>query len=412
MAPDPDEPTDTTRRRYLASAGALAGSALLAGCQGSGDTTTATTTDSTTGGTTDAGTGTTDANQPYSVSMAPVGEVGFEEPPTNVMVYSLLYADMAVAYGYGDAVNSLGFSTNAAGSLHAYYDQLDGVSFDQEGLTQLNEGGSGITVDKEVFYDLNSDLHLIDPALVVSFDGWDIDDVEEIRDNVAPWFGNVLSRRNTEPPEAYADSYEYYTLWEISEKVAQVFQAQERYDALAAIHDDVLSTIQSNLPPESERPTVASVIFIDGTFYPSKFNADGFAHAHTRPMQASGAFAESDVSYQSSYDYEQMLEVDPDVIVNRYSYSYYDVTSVRQTLEEDEVGSRLSAVENDRVYAGGNPLQGPVMNLFQLEMTAKQLYPDVFGEWPGYDGGPYPEIPEEEQLFDRDEVAAIMNGDL
>ncbi|MGB9987656.1 ABC transporter substrate-binding protein [Salarchaeum japonicum] len=406
-----DEPTNTTRRRYIASAGALAGSALLAGCQGGSDATT--TTDTTTQATTDATTaGTTDASGPYSVSMAPVGEVEFEEPPTNVMVYSLLYADMAVAYGYGDAVNSLGFSTNAAGSLHAYYDQLDGVSFDQSGLTQLNQGGTGITVDKEVFYDLDSDLHLIDPALVVGFDGWDIDDVNTIGEDVAPWFGNVLSRRNTEPPAAYADSYEYYTLWEISEKVAQVFQAQERYDALAAIHDDLLSTIQSGLPPESERPTVASVIFIDGTFYPSKFNADGFAHAHTRPMQAPGAFTESDVSYQSAYDYETMLEVDPDVIINRYSYSYYDISSVRQSMEENAVGSRLSAVQNDRVYAGGNPLQGPVMNLFQLEMTAKQLYPEQFGEWPGYDGGPYPAIPEEEQLFDRDEVAAIMNGDL
>ena len=34
------------------------------------------------------------------------------------------------------------------------------------------------------------------------------------------------------------------------------------------------------------------------------------------------------------------------------------------------------------------------MNLFQLEMTAKQLYPDRFGEWPGYSSGdPYPENP-------------------
>ncbi|QDX41731.1 ABC transporter substrate-binding protein [Salarchaeum sp. JOR-1] len=408
MASDSGERDDTTRRRYLAATGALAGSALLAGCQSESDATT----DGTTSTTTDATTRATTDSGAYSVSMAPVGEVAFEEPPSNVMVYSLLYADMAVAYGHGDAVNSLGFSTNAAGSLHAYYDRLDGVSFDQSGLTQLNQGGSGITVDKEVFYDLNSDLHLIDPALVVSFDGWEASDVQQIADDVAPWFGNVYSRRNTEPPEAYADSYEYYTLWEIAETVSQVFQAQARYDALAAIHDDVVATIQSTLPPESERPTVASVIFIDGTFYPSTFNADGFAHAHTRPMRAPGAFAESDVSYRSAYDYETMLEVDPDVIINRYSYSYYDITSVRQTLAESAVGSRLTAVENDRVYAGGNPLQGPVMNLFQLEMTAKQLYPEQFGEWPGYDGGPYPEIPEDEQLFDRDEVAAIVNGDL
>ncbi len=36
---------------------------------------------------------------PYSVTMSPVGTVELESVPANVMVYSLLYADMAVAYG-------------------------------------------------------------------------------------------------------------------------------------------------------------------------------------------------------------------------------------------------------------------------------------------------------------------------
>jgi len=54
--------------------------------------------------------------------------------------------------------------------------------------------------------------------------------------------------------------------------------------------------------------------------------------------------------------------------------------------------------------------QGPILNLFQLEMTAKQLYPAKFGEWPTYAEGPYPEIPEDEQLFDRQAVADIIAG--
>jgi hypothetical protein len=45
-------------------------------------------------------------------------------------------------------------------------------------------------------------------------------------------------------------------------------------------------------------------------------------------------------------------------------------------------------------------------------MTAKQLYPAQFGEWPGYvDGEPYPGIPEAEQLFDRGRVADIITGE-
>jgi hypothetical protein len=46
-------------------------------------------------------------------------------------------------------------------------------------------------------------------------------------------------------------------------------------------------------------------------------------------------------------------------------------------------------------------------------MTAKQLFPDRFGEWPGYvDGEPYPEIPEAERLFDRGRVSAVVDGEV
>jgi ABC-type Fe3+-hydroxamate transport system substrate-binding protein len=329
-------------------------------------------------------------------------------------VYSLLYADMAVAYGHGDAVNSLGFSSEAGGdTLDAYYSRLDGVSFDRDGLTQLNSGSGSVTVKKELIYELDSDLHLVDPALMLSFDGWELGDVDEIRSAVAPWFGNNYSRAHSQPPEPYRDGYEYYTLWELAERVSQVFQAQARYEELAAVHDELLSTIESNLLPEGERPSVGSVIYMDETFYPSKINAPGFANAHVRPLGAVDAFAADEISYETTYDYEAMLELDPDVILHRYGIaSHYDVSQIRQTLADHSVGGQLTAVENGRVYPSGNPVQGPLMNLFQLEMTAKQLYPEQFGEWPGYDGGPYPEIPDGERLFDRQRVADVVGGDV
>jgi iron complex transport system substrate-binding protein len=46
--------------------------------------------------------------------------------------------------------------------------------------------------------------------------------------------------------------------------------------------------------------------------------------------------------------------------------------------------------------------------MFQTEMVAKQVYPDIFGEFPGL-GEP---VPESEQLFDRQRVADIINGDI
>ncbi|WP_435067680.1 ABC transporter substrate-binding protein [Haloplanus sp. C73] len=381
-----------TRRDYVTYGAAATG--LLAGCAG-------------TAGESNAGEWT---GETYEATLAPVGTVEFEAPPESVMVYNLLYADMAVAYGHGDAVNSLGFSTEVAGALDAFYERLDGIAFDHTGLAQLNSESGGLTVDRELFYELDSDLHLVDPALVCSFDGWDVDDVETIRNNVGPWFGNNYSRNNTQPPEPYRDAYEYYTLWEIASQVATVFQARDRYDALKSIHADLVDTIQSNLPPEAERPTVGSVLYMGETFYPAELNTAGFAKAHTRPLGANDAFAGDDVSYESSYDFETLLDIDPDILLHRYGYSYYDVDGIREEIADHSVGGQLSAIENGRFYAGGNPLQGPLMNLFQLEMTAKQLYPERFGEWPGYDGGAYPEIPPDERLFDRDRVANIVGG--
>jgi hypothetical protein len=408
--------TDLTRRQYLTYGSAIGSTGLLAGCTGGDGTATPTDTEAGSDEPTETGAPATATSTPsgYTASMAPVGEVEFDSVPTDVMVYSLIYADLAVAYGHGDAVNSLGFSAEAGGNtLDAYYERLPGVSFDREGIEQLNTGSGGVTIDKELVYELDSDLHLVDPCLVASFDGWDESDVEEIGDTVAPWFGNTLSRRNSQPPESCADEYEYYTLWEIADRTADVFRAGSTYDELASVHADMLATIEADLPPESERPTVASVIFMDGTFYPSKINTAGFSNAHVRPLGADDALAGDDVSYQSAYDYEQLLEIDPDVILHRYGIdSYYDVGSIRETIAEDPVGGELTAIENDRLYAGGHPVQGPLMNLFQLEMTAKQLYPDQLGEWPGYEHGqPYPQIPEGERLFDRERVAAIVGSE-
>jgi len=86
-------------------------------------------------------------------------------------------------------------------------------------------------------------------------DSWDAADIEEIGETVSPWFGNTFSDRHNEPPTEWVDRYEYYTLWELFEKVAAVFREESRYDALETIHADLLATIEENLPPEEERPT-------------------------------------------------------------------------------------------------------------------------------------------------------------
>jgi hypothetical protein len=46
-----------------------------------------------------------------------------------------------------------------------------------------------------------------------------------------------------------------------------------------------------------------------------------------------------------------------------------------------------------------------------MEMAAKQVYPETFGEWQAFGAdGAYPEFPTEERLFDRQRVADIITG--
>jgi len=138
----------------------------------------------------------------------------------------------------------------------------------------------------------------------------------------------------------------------------------------------------------------------------------GFLTSHTRPLGARDAF-DGEVETNTVVDFETLLEADPDVIL--FLGGFEPGTSLperRQAFRDDPVASRITAVQDERIYPQGARYQGPILNLFQLEMTAKQLYPDAFGEWPGYDDGPYPEIPEDERLFDRGRVADAINGNV
>lgn len=416
-----EEPTGRdgpTRRRYLRLGGAVVGGSLLAGCTG-GDT--GPTSESTTGTATTASGAETDseasetegedettsAGESYSVTMAPMGEVTFDAVPETIFTRLTHLAGMAFALGRGNDVNAMHAPDYYDGVWNQFTPRLDGVELDWTGLY------SSWTPSKEKLYELDSDVHLADPASVFAEDKWGMDDIEEIAENISPWFGNAYSARHQKPPKEWADRYEYYGLWEMFEKVAQVFDAKAQYDALAEIHAGLLGTIESDLPPEGERPSVVMAMPNDfDQIYVYKVTNPGTLTAHTRPLKPVEAFGD-DVSSGDTVDIEGLLEADPDIILGNGGMApSTDMAAVRQSLEDDPVASQLSAVQNDRVYAQAARYQGPILNLFQLEMTAKQLYPDRFGEWPTYAGGPYPELPDDEQLFDRQRVADAINGDV
>jgi hypothetical protein len=386
-------------RRDVLGGSVAAGASLLAGC-----------TDSFSGGGDGSDGGSeetpTDADASYTVTMSPMGEVEFDGIPERAAVYDAQVADHLVALGQQDRIASLGFPDRY---YHGFYEELPGVSFDTSDLTAFFT--DELVLDKEILYDLDADVHHMDPIRWVDIGTFDEADIEEIRTNIAPFFCNRYSRAHSYKGDG---EYEYYTLWELLDRYAQVYQVQSRSRALKEVRDGMLDSVYAELPPQEERPEVALVVYnhTEETFGPYKLNAPGFGKAHTRPLRANDALAEGTKSYAAdyskNYSMEAMVEFDPDVMLHNFDWSNVrERTKAFFDLDEHAVGKEITAVQNDRLYATGSALQGPIMNLFQVELTAKQIYPDLFGEPPA----PGESVPEGEQLFDRQTVADIINGE-
>ncbi|GGM62487.1 iron complex transport system substrate-binding protein [Halarchaeum rubridurum] len=378
-----------TRRDYLLGTGAVVGSGLLAGCGGSGgDSTTSTGDATTTTETTESGDADDDA---HTVSMAPVGDVTFESVPETWFPYTADYADMGVALGQAEGLEAIGIRARYAAY---YYDELPGVSLDTADLTQLYQDGTG----KEIFYSLDADVHVVDPNFMVNRLQWNEGDVEEIRENVAPFFGN------TGFTQVYDwHDYRYYSLDEAFEKMAELFDERARYEALSAYRETVVADVTSRLPAET--PDIA-LLYPAGippeSFYPYLIG-DGTQSAQWRDLGVGDALAQHDVTDAqaggATLDYEALLDIDPDAIAVRIqgeiTDEYFEENVVAH-MEQHEVASELTAVQEGRVFYGGHTYQGPIIHLFHLEEAAKGLYPDVFDA--------------DERLFDRQRVADIVTG--
>ncbi|MFC5972829.1 ABC transporter substrate-binding protein [Halomarina salina] len=405
MAGDGSGHDGPTRRDLVKYGSAVVAGGFLAGCTGGsdGDSTStetengavpsdSTPSDSSTTmseATSTDGEGTTTEGS-YSVTMEPVGTVEFDAVPETWVPFTGDYADMGVALGQADGLAAIGVKARFGSHL---YEELPGVSVDEGRLTALYEGGTG----KEVFYELDADVHVVDPNFMVERLQWSQSDVDEIRENVAPFVGNTTFTRVYDWHD-----YDYYTMYEAFEKLAQLFQQRERYEAFSRLHDEVLSDVRSRLPEET--PDIAILYPADvppNAFYPYLVG-EGTASKHWRDLRVGDALAANGITDAqaggSTVDYETLLEVDPDAIAVRLqgevTQEYVD-ENVVSYMEDHDVASDLRAVQDDRVVYGGLTYQGPIVHLFQLEMAAQGLYTDEFGD---------------EELFDRQRVADIVTG--
>ena len=380
-----DHETTSTRRRYLAGGAALVASGLLAGCAGGEGT------DTEPSGGSDGTVTPTESGGSYTVSIEPVGEVEFDEVPETWVANNGSWADMGVALGQ-EPPKALWLTSR----YHTqYYDEIDGVSVDKEGMRNLYSDG----VDKELFYELGADVHVMDPNFLLNrFSGWEQADVDEIEENVGPFFGNSIFSRGY----GWHEDYQYYSLYEAFEKLSQVFQEGERYEAMVEIHEEFQSNVEGVVPAEGERPSVA-VVWAAGN-EPESFSpyiiGEGSSFKHLRELGVNDAFADTEVrdfhSNRSSVDYETLLEVDPDVLLCR-GHEAQTAEEFQNTvvsfMENHDVASDLTAVKNGDVYRGGPLYQGPITNMVVTERTAEDLY-----------GA-------EDDLYDAGRVADIVNGE-
>jgi len=383
MTDDVTECEVPTRRDTIKYGGAVVGGGLLAGCAGDSD---------------GPGDESSTEGGSYTVEMAPVGEVTFESVPEQWVAYDGGYADMAVALGQADGITGIGGADRYYSQV---YDELPGVSVDRKTVEAYPEIRT-----KEEFYELDNDVHLYDPEMLKNWFDWDQSDIDEIADNVAPFIGNLIFRRS----DKWHD-YQYYTLYEAFEKIAEVFQQGERYREFAALHDEFITDIKERIPPESDRPEVFLTYGVTDQpeeFTPYRLDDLGTSKKQWRDLNTKDVLADTDVHQQSTtedgdLDYEGLLDLDPDVILfrnyGRKTHAEFR-NSVLAFMQDHPVGSQLTAVQNERIYRGGYLHQGPIHNLFLTERAAKQLYPDEFGS-----------VTSDEQLFDRQRVADIINGD-
>ncbi|SEW24899.1 ABC transporter substrate-binding protein [Natrinema salifodinae] len=357
-----------TRRNVLRTSGAIAGVGAMAGCLDS--------------------LGSSGDEIEYTVSMPPVGEVGFPGVPETWATGNGTWADMGIALGQ-EPPGALWLTSR----FHTqYYDEIPDVSVSKEGMVDLYEDG----VDVEKFYDIDADLHVMDPNFMTNrYDSIDESDVEDI-EQIGPIFGNTIFSRDY----AWHDDYEYLTLYEAFGKLAEVFQEEERYEAFSALHDEFQSRVDEIVPPEDDRPEVAILWPMgEGEFLPYTID-EGTSFKQWRDLGVRDALAEANVSdfhdSRGRIDYENVLEIDPEIILFRGNEQLTADEFQEQVvaeMEDHNVASELKAVKNGDVYRGGPLHQGPIINLIMTERAARQVY-DV-----------------DDELFDRQKVSDIVTGD-
>jgi len=325
----------------------------------------------------------------YEACMEPVGCLTFKQPPGRWVANDGIYCDMGVALGLADRLGGIGSPRRY---YTGYYEELPGVTLDKTNYPALSRG---TRMPKEPFYAVDADIHLIDPVWLTNTFGWTETDVEEIATNVGPFFGNYIREQH----DAW-HTYQYYSLSEVFGKVAGLFGRRSRYEKWKAIQSELTDDIQSRLPDDRVELLLLRPQGIPPRSFFPQYIGDSVSDLQWQVVEVDDALEGSGIpEWGTRIDYETIARLDPEVIVmeTQFADDFVLEESFREFvlghMREHPVARNLTAVENDRVHAGGINYQGPLISLFQTEQAARIAYPDEFGE---------------EELFDRERVARMV----
>ncbi len=352
---------------------------------------------------------------PRTVVLEPCGEVAFTTVPRRAIVADANYLEMVALTGRRvEACVTKG----ARFERNVFWDRLPGYSPTNtvacETLASL-PGEGAFAFDREFFYAWRPDVIHIDPLMLSHAKGWEPDKVEDVRRCVAPFFANRFSRDWAPPRDR--PGYKFYTISELAEKMAVAYDATEHVAKILAFVKAAEGRIAAKVASVMNPPRVALVYGGGrvGCVLPFRLNR-GNGQAQYRVLRVRDAFA--DYKFRTygdggaaggSCDYETLLKIDPDVLIVPFSGSMHtndmQYAAYRDFVKQKDhpVARHMKAFKAGRVYPGGTPLQGPVVYLFQLEMAAKQIYPELFGAW--REDGVYLES---EQLFDRAALVKLL----
>lgn len=357
-------------------------------------------------------------------TLEPCGTVQLKEEPKRIVTFNHNQNDMLETFKWGDRLIGTGYPKSF---YYSFYNQIPNWTFDirkeNENLQFFQYQAAGV-FDKELFYKLNANIHHIDPNRLAMMKGWSREDVNEIAENVGPFFDNNATMLGDDAVNRDWGVFSgaiYYTFEEYTRAFYKLYNQVEKGEALLDFIHAEEARIKERIHTLNYRPRVAIFRWKGNEITRVGINS-GIEHLQYRTLEVRDAFkgqeekvrpkVEDKSVLMGRIDLEGLLKIDPDVIIMPYIiYTFENDNHIMTppwkalcSLKDDPIGQKLSAIKNNRMYPGGVLMQGPIFYCFQLEMAAKQIYPELFGEY--HQDNIYSK---EEQLFDREELSRILN---